>query len=182
MPDDAPSAEMLRAQLETVLASPGFRTSSSLRRLLRYTVEAALAGRGSELKEYTIGVEALGRPASFDPRLATIVRVQARKLRERLASYYAAEGSTAPCRIVYHPGSYLPDFTTAGHRVAPAVRTIAILPFMNLTADNSAGYLCDGLAEELIDLLARSEGLRVVARTSSFQFKGVQADVRDIGR
>jgi serine/threonine-protein kinase len=53
---------------------------------------------------------------------------------------------------------------------------------MNLTTDNAAGYFCDGLAEELIDLLARTEGLRVVARTSSFRFKGVQADVREIGR
>ena len=53
---------------------------------------------------------------------------------------------------------------------------------MNLTADDGAGYFCDGLAEELIDLLARSDGLRVVARTSSFQFKGAQMDAREIGQ
>ena len=53
---------------------------------------------------------------------------------------------------------------------------------MNLTADDGAGYFCDGLAEELIDLLARSNGLRLVARTSTFQFKGAQMDVRDIGQ
>lgn len=181
MPRAAPSPEMVREQLELILESARFRTSDSLCRLLRYTVEAALAGRGANLKEYTIGVGALGRPASFDPHLDTIVRVQARKLRERLAAYYAAEGSAASLRIVYHPGSYLPAFT-AEASAAPPVRTVAVLPFMNLTADNSAGYFCDGLAEELIDLLARSEGLRVVARTSSFQFKGVQVDVRDIGR
>jgi TolB-like protein/Tfp pilus assembly protein PilF len=182
MGDGAPPAETVREQLELILASSGFRGSESLRRLLRYTVEAALAGRGDSLKEYTLGVEALGRAQSFDPRQDTIVRVQARKLRERLAAYYAAEGSGQPCRIVYRPGSYLPAFTAAHEAVAESQRTVAVLPLMNLTADNAAGYFCDGLAEELIDLLARTEGLRVVARTSSFQFKGVQGDVRDIGR
>ena len=181
MGDSAPSAGTVREQLELILASSGFRASESLRRLLRYTVEAALAGRGDSLKEYTIGVEALGRPASFDPHLDTIVRFQARKLRERLAAYYAAEGSDASPRIVYRAGSYLPAFTAAAD-AAPPVRTVAVLPLMNLTADSSAGYFCDGLAEELIDLLCRSEGLHVVARTSSFQFKGVPADVREIGR
>jgi serine/threonine-protein kinase len=182
MGDSAPSAGAVREQLELILASPGFRASESLRRLLRYTVEAALAGRGDSLKEYTLGVEALGRAESFDPRQDTIVRVQARKLRERLAAYYAAEGSGEPCRIVYRPGSYLPAFTVAHEAVAKSQRTVAVLPLMNLTTDNAAGYFCDGLAEELIDLLARTEGLRVVARTSSFRFKGVQADVREIGR
>ncbi len=182
MGDSAPSAGTVREQLELILASSGFRASESLRRLLRYTVEAALAGRGDSLKEYTIGVEALGRPASFDPHLDTIVRFQARKLRERLAAYYAAEGSGESCRIVYRPGSYLPAFTAAHEAAVKSQRTVAVLPLMNLTTDNAAGYFCDGLAEELIDLLARTEGLRVVARTLSFRFKGVQADVREIGQ
>ena len=182
MPDGAPAPEAVRKQLEHILASSGFRASESLRRLLRYTVEAALAGRGDSLKEYTLGVEALGRSESFDPHQDTIVRVQARKLRERLAAYYAAEGNGESFRIVYRPGSYLPAFTTVHEAVAKSQRTVAVLPLLNLTADNTPGYFCDGLAEELIDLLARTEGLRVVARTSSFQFKGVQADIREIGR
>ena len=118
MPDGAPSVETVREQLELILASSGFRASESLRRLLRYTVEAALAGRGDSLKEYTLGVEALGRAESFDPRQDTIVRVQARKLRERLAAYYAAEGSGEPYRIVYRPGSYVPAFTGAHEAAA----------------------------------------------------------------
>jgi TolB-like protein/Tfp pilus assembly protein PilF len=182
MSDGAPAAETVREHLGRVLSSSSFRASESLRRLLRYTVEAALDGRGDSLKEYTLGVEALGRPASFDPHQDTIVRVQARKLRERLAAHYAAEGSGESYRLVYRPGSYLPTFAAAHEAVAKSQRTVAVLPLLNLTADNTAGYFCDGLAEELIDLLARTEGLRVVARTSSFRFKGVQADVRDIGR
>src|SRR5450759_586948 len=101
MPDGSPAPETVREQLEQILASSGFRASESLRRLLRYTVEATLAGSGDSLKEYTLGVGALGRPESFDPHQDTIVRVQERKLRERLAAYYAAEGSGESYRIVY---------------------------------------------------------------------------------
>jgi len=63
---------------------------------------------------------------------------------------------TLPDRLP--PGSYLPAFTAAHGAVAKSQRTVAVLPLMNLTTDNAAGYFCDGLAEELIDLLARTEG------------------------
>ena len=61
------------------------------------------------------------------------------------------------------------------------VPSIAVLPFANMSADPEQEYFCDGLAEELIDALARLEGLRVVGRTSSFQFRGKGHDLRDIG-
>ncbi|HUI77726.1 MAG TPA: hypothetical protein VLY24_07405, partial [Bryobacteraceae bacterium] len=125
----SPAPELVLEASGPILASTRFATSEALRSLLRYTVEKALAGLGSELKEYSIAVEAFGRPPSFDPREDNI--------------------------------------------------TVAILPFMNLTADDEAAYFCDGLAEELIDLLSRTNGLRVIARTSSFQFKGVPLDVRE---
>ena len=58
---------------------------------------------------------------------------------------------------------------------------IAVLPFADMSADKSQEYFTDGLTEELIDALAKTPGLRVVARTSSFAFKGKQQDVREIG-
>jgi serine/threonine-protein kinase len=64
----------------------------------------------------------------------------------------------------------------------PAERTIAVLPLVNISPDPENEYLCDGLAEELIDGLACMVGLRVVSRSSSFQFKGTNSDVRDIGQ
>ena len=64
----------------------------------------------------------------------------------------------------------------------PAERTIAVLPLVNISPDPENEYLCDGLAEELIDGLTRIGGLRVVSRSSSFQFKGTNPDVRDIGQ
>lgn len=59
--------------------------------------------------------------------------------------------------------------------------SIAVLPFTNLSADPAQDYFCDGMAEEIINSLAQVEGLRVVARTSAFSFKGMQADIREIG-
>ena len=61
------------------------------------------------------------------------------------------------------------------------VPSIAVLPFTNMSADPEQEYFCDGLAEELIDALACLEGLRVVARTSAFQFKGQSPDLREVG-
>jgi len=59
---------------------------------------------------------------------------------------------------------------------------IAVLPFVNMSADPEQEYFCDGLAEEIITALSRISGLRVAARTSAFAFKGRDADVREIGR
>jgi TolB-like protein/Flp pilus assembly protein TadD/predicted Ser/Thr protein kinase len=58
---------------------------------------------------------------------------------------------------------------------------IAVLPFVNLSADPEQEYFCDGIAEEIINALAHVEGLRVIARTSSFAFKGKSEDMREIG-
>ncbi len=57
---------------------------------------------------------------------------------------------------------------------------VAVLPFVNLSADPEAEYFSDGLTEQLIDCLAEIDGLRVVSRTSVFQFKGKQQDLRTI--
>jgi serine/threonine-protein kinase len=61
-------------------------------------------------------------------------------------------------------------------------RSIVVLPFTNISPDPENEYLCDGLAEDLIDGLTRIGGLRVVSRSSSFQFKGTNPDLREIGQ
>jgi serine/threonine protein kinase/tetratricopeptide (TPR) repeat protein len=60
--------------------------------------------------------------------------------------------------------------------------SIAVLPFVNMSADPEQEYFCDGLAEELINSLTKLKDTRVVARTSAFAFKGKTIDVREIGR
>jgi adenylate cyclase len=65
---------------------------------------------------------------------------------------------------------------------APAITSVAVLPFVNMSGDQENEYFSDGITEELLDVLAGVHGLRVPARTSSFQFKGENVDVRDVGR
>jgi serine/threonine-protein kinase len=64
-------------------------------------------------------------------------------------------------------------------RLSPS---IAVLPFTNLSTDKDQEYFCDGMADEIISALTHVEGLRVVARTSSFLFRGQDRDLREIGR
>ena len=72
--------------------------------------------------------------------------------------------------------------TSQSHAAARPAPSIAVLPFVNMSADAENEYFCDGLAEELLNALAKIEHLGVAARTSSFFFKGKEADVREIGR
>ncbi len=108
-----PGAQV-RAELERVLASPLFARATAHRRLLRHLVEATLQGRAAELKESTIGVEALLRdPACFDPAQDSIVRVELRRLRHRLARLAAVaspQAGAAPAgwRFELVPGDYVP--------------------------------------------------------------------------
>jgi Tol biopolymer transport system component len=97
-------------QLERVLASDVFRTAGRSQRLLRFLVEQTVGGHAERLKEYTLGSELLGRGGSFDPRIDSIARVEASRLRSRLELYYATEGRNDPLVIVLQKGSYVPQF------------------------------------------------------------------------
>ncbi len=69
-----------------------------------------------------------------------------------------------------------------GASAAAVAPSLAVLPFANMSADPENEFFSDGLAEELLNVLARNSGLRVVGRTSSFAFKGKQEDLREIGQ
>ena len=105
-----PSPEAVRQQLQAILASRPFVTATRARRFLTYIVEQTLAGQTDAIKELVLGIEVFDRPADFDPKVDTIVRVEAGKLRKRLEEYYADEGAAAPVRIEVPKGSYVPQF------------------------------------------------------------------------
>ncbi len=69
-----------------------------------------------------------------------------------------------------------------GTTPAPDVQAIAVLPFADMSPGRDQSYLCEGLAEELINALTHVEGLRIVSRTASFQFRASGADVQAVGR
>ena len=104
------SAPEVQDALARVSQSGLLLRSRQLQRMLRFLVEETLAGRGERLKEYVLGVELFGRPDSYDPRLDSLVRVEARRLRTTLDRYYADEGSRDPVIIELAKGSYIPSF------------------------------------------------------------------------
>jgi len=97
-------------QVDKLIKSHSLRTSESLCKLLRYLAEHSLDHPGIALKEYQIATEVLGRPAGFDPQSDSTVRVQAGRLRVKLAEYYAHEGPDDPIVVEVPKGSYTLTF------------------------------------------------------------------------
>lgn len=105
-------ADLVRAELDAVESGTEFRGSLRHRQFLRYLVEQWLDGHAASLKEISLGVSVFGRaPSSFDPTHDTIVRVEARRLRSRLARHYSGDGRDSQVVISLQPGSYVPIFT-----------------------------------------------------------------------
>ena len=106
-------------QVEKVAASAVLHGSESLCKLLRYLAHHAIEHPGTPVKEYQIATEEFGRPPDFDPAVDSMVRVQAGRLRTKLAEYYAGEGSADPVRIELPKGTY----TLAFNKKDPAAKS-----------------------------------------------------------
>src|SRR5579883_791156 len=165
------SQEKIQQQLKRILASKAFQPVERLRRFLDFVVQETAAGRGELLKEFLVGIEVFGKEASFDPRNDPIVRVQARRLRARLARYYREEGQNDELVIDLPKGGYAPSFkhvNTGTHRrsVTAALisrNTILVLPFSDDSPAGDQEYFCRGLSHEIAHVLSKLESIRVAA-------------------
>ena len=173
--------------LEKILASAGFRNSERMRRFLRITVERTLDGATDQLKEFSLGHDVFDRGEDYDPRTDSIVRVEARRLRKKLRAYYDGEGLVDKTVIQFHPGKYVPSFSLATFAIPTEAerlldpKTVAVLPFSNLSSDPEQNYFCDGISEDIIDALSTLRDLRVLGRGATFTFRDSAQDPRDIG-
>lgn len=113
-------------QIDKLTKSHILHSSESLCKLLRYLAEHSLDHPGIALKEYQIATEVLGRPAGFDPQSDSTVRVQAGRLRVKLAEYYAHEGADDPIRVEIPKGSYALTFHL--HAEKPGISLVPPLP------------------------------------------------------
>jgi len=104
--------EAIRGELSRILESSLFVQSDRLGRFLRFTIEATLAGEAEMLKEYLIGTEVYDRKPPYNPSSDSIVRSEARRLRNKIKEYYESVGKDDPVFIYYRPGSYVPVFRT----------------------------------------------------------------------
>ena len=120
--------ESVRAQLARILQSQTFSNAPMLSRLLGHLVEHSLDRDLDQLKEYSLGVEVFNRGEDFDPRTDNIVRVQARRLRSKLAEYYQAEGRADPIVTELPKGHYAVTFRSASVREhASRMRVVQII-------------------------------------------------------
>jgi hypothetical protein len=108
--------EAQRAELDAVLHSEHFVRAPALANLLSYLCEKLFAGEAHQIKEYSVGVEVFRRKDSFDQNADSIVRVEANRLRKRLAEYYAGEGASHRLHIAIPVGQYVPQFIAADPR------------------------------------------------------------------
>src|SRR5438105_9474862 len=84
------------AQVERILESDTFHASAVLRRLFKFLADKTFSGEADQLKEYSIGIDAFGKPPTYDPRQDAIVRLQIGRLRQKLGEYYRTEGKDDP--------------------------------------------------------------------------------------
>lgn len=117
-------------ELQILLKSELFSRSPSLAHLLSYLCEKAFSGESNQIKEYSVAVEVFGRPESFDQDADSIVRVQANRLRKRLAEYYATEGASHRIHITIPVGQYVPIFE---EHTEPPPETVTQAPPVSVT-------------------------------------------------
>ena len=181
-PGIAPAA--IREQLDRILRNGIFAESPRMARFLHFAVEESLSGHSSQLKENVIGTQVFDRHTDYDPRLDPIVRVEARRLRTKLQTYYEGHGRHDNVVVEFPKGRYAPAFRmrsgTVEEKGDVQPNTIAILPFINLNAEDALEFLSDGLSEELINALTRIPELRVVAWNAAVQLTGRQAEIESV--
>lgn len=187
--DMAVEPSAVRLQVERLQCSSAFSSSDRLLVLLRFVVEEALNGGIGSLKESVIGNAVYGRKPPYDPRIDSTVRVEARRLRNKLRDYYLIEGRRDPVIISLPTGGYVPVFVTndidtsqlsiasdQNDQSGPIFKkgagaALAIMPFRSLSSDPDDESFADGLTDELIFAMGRVQGLRVISRSTVFQYK-----------
>ena len=185
----------VRSELSRILASPDFEATDRLRKFLRFLVEETLAGRGSDLKGYTIATCVFGRKDNFDPATDPVVRIQASRLRRRLERYYLTAGKRDPMRIEIAKGGYVASFKTkwaelpqceflppVSPETFPSGPSIAVMPIRNLSDDPKQSLFAEGLTEELTSELARHSNLAVLSTHSTLAWSGHEKDACELGR
>lgn len=168
--------EAVHQQLARLLASRTFQQVDRLKRFARFIVQETLAGHGSELKEYVIGVHVFERADTFDPRTDPIVRVQARRLRARLDRYARDEGQADDIVIELPKGGYTPLFRTRDASTAPRPSigrtladrdTVVVRPFADCSQGGTLAALCRGLVDQIVHEIVTHTRRRVVAPRST---------------
>ncbi len=134
------------AQIHRIVSSKALKGSEIHRNLLAYLADKSLSGDAQQLKEYTVGLDVFGKPASYDPRQESVVRMHLGRLRQKLAEYYRTEGVDDPVIVDVPKGGFLVTFSpnpeAPVHRVfIPGSPREFILAVLLIVAVVSAGLV-----------------------------------------
>lgn len=177
--------DQVRAQLDKILGSAAFAASTRLQRFLRYVVGQSLAGKGDELKEYSIGTTVFDRDEQYDPRIDSIVRVEAGRLRSKLDEYYNGAGASDELLIRIPRGTYAPAFEQRQNGQAAALvapdESLARRKFTwrSGVALLAAGVVATGIAAWRTSAGGRTERAAQVVAIAVLPFAHYSADSAD---
>jgi TolB-like protein len=189
----------IREQLARLLESSIFVHSLRLSRFLRFTVDTTLAGQAETLKEYLIGTEVYDRKPPYHPSADSIVRSEARRLRNKLKQYYESDGKNDSVFVYYRPGTYVPVFRLRRAQDAEAhagtfepyrpvadrgAISVAVLPFAVISESrgDSCGLCAQIITDELLHQLARKKGFRVCSAGSVAPLLAQPLDLPTVAR
>jgi len=171
-----------QAEIEKLVASHALHGSESLCKLLRYLGKQALEHPGVPVKEYQIATEVFGRQADFDPQLDSMVRVQAGRLRTKLAEYYSTEGGSDRIMVELPKGSYAVTFHERANGAGVHVNASGAGTWANDRLENAASaakrrYLVTGLSLALALAIASIGWLLWTRRDSGISSANAAADI-----
>jgi hypothetical protein len=121
-----PERELYRNQITRLVSSQVLHGSESLCRLLQYLAKHVLEHPNTPLKEYQLATEVFGRRSDFDPQSDSTIRVQAGRLRLKLAEYYSSEGAHDAVIVELPKGTYILSFHLREAAAKPAVQAAAV--------------------------------------------------------
>ena len=134
-----PELDQNKIQIQRIVASKAFKTSEVHRNLFNYLADKSLAGESHSLKEYTVGLDVFGKPASYDPRQESVVRMHVGRLRQKLAEYYRTEGVDDPIVVDLPKGAF--GLTFEPRPVRPTVPAVTeSIPVPNIAAATRRGF------------------------------------------
>jgi hypothetical protein len=122
--------ESLQTQVQRILQSKAFRTSEVQRNLLAYLADKSIAGSADNLKEYIVGLDVFGKPASYDPRTESTVRMHVGRLRQKLAEYYRLEGIDDPVVVDLPKGGFKVTFEPRSKPSVPELAPVEPAPLV----------------------------------------------------
>jgi TolB-like protein len=195
--------ELVKKQLRNLLEQEELKRSPILSKFLEHVVVTKLEGREDEIKEYTIGVQALGRPVDFNPQLDAVVRIHASRLRNILFQYYHGPGKDDLLVITIPKGTYIPVFDVNDEKSdqlhhyvrsqteingyqkplpdkISAKPVLAVLPFHNLSPENSDINFLTALGEQLSSELSRFDNLSILSYYATQKLESSVKDLKEI--